>query len=139
MDDFTLKQFTSLDQATSTANYVSALEAFDGIEQLQELKAIARQRGGLAPGKDILDVGCGFGLETLRLAAVGPPTGSIAGVVKSADFINDARLYDSVPFDALHTGMSCLKSMSVSIVQQRGKKQLATTTVLTAAHGWNRS
>lgn len=82
---------SNLRHSTSTANYVSALEAFDDIEQLQELKAIARQRGGIAPGKDILDVGCGFGLETLRFAAVGPPTGNIAGVDKCADFINDAR------------------------------------------------
>jgi ubiquinone/menaquinone biosynthesis C-methylase UbiE len=91
MDDFTLKQFTAVDQAASSASYVSALEAFDGIEQLQELKSIARQRGGIAPGKNILDVGCGFGLETLRLAALGPPRGLIAGVDKSADFIQGAR------------------------------------------------
>lgn len=74
-DAFSLKQFTALDQAVSTASYVSALEAFDRIEQLQELKSIARQRGAVAPGKNILDVGCGFGLETLRLAAIGPPKG----------------------------------------------------------------
>ena len=53
------------------ASYVAALEAFDAIPEMQELKALARERGGFAPGKSLLDVGCGFGLETLRLAAAG--------------------------------------------------------------------
>jgi SAM-dependent methyltransferase len=66
---------------------VRALEAFDGIPELQELKALARERGGFAPRRSVLDVGCGFGLETLRLAALG---GRLAGIDKSADFIADA-------------------------------------------------
>ncbi len=65
--------------------------ALDRIEQLQELKSIARQRGAIAPRKNIPDVGCGFGRETLRLAAIGPPRGITAGVDKSAGFIQDAR------------------------------------------------
>jgi hypothetical protein len=44
MDDISLQQFTAMDQATKVTSYVHALEAFDGIEQLQELKVIARQR-----------------------------------------------------------------------------------------------
>jgi len=90
-DDFTLKQFTALDSAADPSSYLSALEAFDGIEQLQELKALGRERGGFAPGRSILDVGCGFGLETLRLAAMGAPRGVTAGVDKSAEFIGEAR------------------------------------------------
>lgn len=66
MDDISLQQFTAMDQAGNVASYIHALEAFDGIEQLQELKVIARQCGGIARGCSILDVGCGFGLETLR-------------------------------------------------------------------------
>lgn len=87
MDDLTLRQFTAVDQAADVSAYVAALEAFDGIEQLQELKVLARERGGFAPGRSILDVGCGFGLETLRLARLG---GRVAGIDKSADFIDDA-------------------------------------------------
>jgi hypothetical protein len=45
MDDISLQQFTAMDQATNVASYVHTLEAFDDIEQLQELKVIARQRG----------------------------------------------------------------------------------------------
>ncbi len=92
--DFTLRQFSgshSVDLATDVSSYVDALEAFDSIEQLQELKALARERGGFAPGSSLLDVGCGFGLETLRLAQLGPPKGNIAGIDKSADFIEEAR------------------------------------------------
>lgn len=48
MDDISLHQFTAMDQAPNVAIYVHALEAFDGIEHLQELKVIARQRSGIA-------------------------------------------------------------------------------------------
>lgn len=91
MEDISLQQFTAMDQATNVASYVHALEAFDGIEQLQELKVIARQRGGIARGCSILDVGCGFGLETLRLASVVAPGGKVAGIDNSVDFIAEAQ------------------------------------------------
>jgi SAM-dependent methyltransferase len=90
MDDLSLKQFTSMDAAPNVKPYVKALEAFDAIPGLQELKALARDQGGVAPGRRILDVGCGFGLETLRLARLAGPSGRVAGIDKSADFIADA-------------------------------------------------
>lgn len=89
MDDLSLKQFTAVDRAADVGNYVAVLEAFDAIPQLQELKVLARRRGGIAPGKSVLDVGCGFGLETLRLAPLVAP-GEVAGIDKSADFIAEA-------------------------------------------------
>jgi ubiquinone/menaquinone biosynthesis C-methylase UbiE len=91
MDDISLQQFTAMDQATNVASYVHALEAFDGIEQLQELKVIARQRGGIARGCSIFDVGCGFGLETLRLASLVAPGGKVTGIDTSIDFIAAAQ------------------------------------------------
>ena len=60
------------------------------IPGMQELKALGRERGGVAPGRSLLDVGCGFGLETLRLAAAAGPGATVAGIDKSADFIADA-------------------------------------------------
>ena len=89
VDDLSLKQFVDMDRSGHVASYVAALEAFDGIAQLQELKVLARDRGGVGRGRSILDVGCGFGLETLRLAALAGP-GAVAGLDKSADFIADA-------------------------------------------------
>jgi 2-polyprenyl-3-methyl-5-hydroxy-6-metoxy-1,4-benzoquinol methylase len=76
-----------MDRATNVASYVHALEAFDGIEQLQELKVIARQRGGIARGCSILDVGCGFGLETLRLASLVAPGGKVAGIAAASTLL----------------------------------------------------
>lgn len=89
-DDISLRRFTAMDRAPDVAAYVAALEAFDAIPELQELKVLGRQRGGVAPGKSVLDVGCGFGLETLRLAALAK-LGRTVGIDKSADFIADAR------------------------------------------------
>lgn len=91
MDDISLREFRSLDAASDPDRYIRALEAFDGIAQIQELKNIARQRAGLAPGQRVLDAGCGFGLETLRLAGKVAPGGAATGIDKSAAFIAEAE------------------------------------------------
>jgi len=91
MVDLNLQQFTAIDETANPQAYVAALEAFDGAEQLQELKALARDLGGLAPGKRVLDVGCGFGLETARLARLVDPDGAAFGIDKSARFIAEAK------------------------------------------------
>jgi SAM-dependent methyltransferase len=90
-EDVSLRAFSAGVGAVELATYVGALEAFDGIEQLQELKALARERAGIGPGASVLDVGCGFGLETLRLRERVGPTGRVAGVDLSAAFIAEAR------------------------------------------------
>jgi SAM-dependent methyltransferase len=89
-EDISLSQFKAMDRAANVPAYVAALEAFDAIPELQELKLLGRERGGVAPGRSVLDVGCGFGLETLRLAALAGP-GKVAGIDKSADFIAEAK------------------------------------------------
>jgi len=86
-----LSKFKALNDVDSVNAYISALEAFDGITELQELKELARTCGGVAPGKSILDVGCGFGLETQRLANVAAAKGFVSGLDKSADFIREAQ------------------------------------------------
>lgn len=86
-----LSKFKALNDVDSVNAYISALEAFDGIAELQELKDLARVRGGVAAGKSILDVGCGFGLETQRLANVAGAKGFVSGLDKSADFIKEAQ------------------------------------------------
>lgn len=87
-----LHAFTDLDRAPSIQPYVAALEAFDALAQLQELKSLARQRAGIGPGSTVLDVGCGFGLETLRLAQLLQPAGRVVGIDKSAAFITEAHV-----------------------------------------------
>ncbi|WP_421724022.1 methyltransferase domain-containing protein [Bauldia sp.] len=87
-DDISLHRFTAMDKAPDTSGYIRALEAFDAIPQLQELKAIERRE--VSPGNKLLDVGCGFGLETLRLARLVEPGGTVTGIDKSADFVAEA-------------------------------------------------
>jgi len=86
-----LHAFTNLDRAPSIAPYVAALEAFDALPQLQELKVLARERARIGDGTTVLDVGCGFGLESLRLARLVEPGGRVVGIDKSADFIKEAE------------------------------------------------
>lgn len=81
--------FTDLDREGSLAPYISALEIFDARPQLQELKALARAH--IHPGDTVLDVGCGFGLETLKLAPLVEPGGKVTGIDKSAAFIKEAQ------------------------------------------------
>lgn len=91
MVDLNLQQFTAIDETANPETYIAALEAFDGAEQLQELKSLARDGGGIVPGKQVLDVGCGFGLETTRLAKLVGADGAVAGLDKSRRFIEEAR------------------------------------------------
>jgi len=88
-ENVSLNAFTAIDESGQVPTYVAALEAFDRIAGLQELKQI--ERAGLQPGDAVLDVGCGPGLETLALARRVWPGGQICGLDKSAAFIDEAR------------------------------------------------
>jgi SAM-dependent methyltransferase len=86
-----LKGFESALHGAEFAAYISALEAFDRLEQLQELKALGLGFTGVGRGSHVLEVGCGFGLETLRLAHLALPGGLVAGCDISSDFLAEAR------------------------------------------------
>jgi ubiquinone/menaquinone biosynthesis C-methylase UbiE len=86
-----LHAFSDVDRAPSIAPYVAALEAFDALPQLQELKKLAREKAGLGPGVTVLDIGCGFGLESFRLARLVQPGGRVVGIDKSAELIKEAE------------------------------------------------
>src|SRR5690349_88556 len=82
-----LHGFTQAAHGGALQAYVEALEAFDALGELQELKVLARERTRTIPGRAVLDVGCGFGLETLRLAEAVQPGGHVSGIDKSEDFV----------------------------------------------------
>jgi SAM-dependent methyltransferase len=88
-ENVSLNAFTSIDESGQVPTYIAALEAFDRIAELQELKQMARAL--LQPGDAVLDVGCGPGLETAALARRIRPGGRICGLDKSAAFIGEAR------------------------------------------------
>jgi ubiquinone/menaquinone biosynthesis C-methylase UbiE len=90
-EGISLKGFASASHGTEFSSYISALESFDRLEQLQELKALGHERTGIHDGARVLDVRCGFGLETLRLARLAAPSGSVAGCDLSSDFLAEAR------------------------------------------------
>jgi SAM-dependent methyltransferase len=87
--NLSLGDFRSLDEVKALQTYIDALVAFDGIEQLQELKRI--ERALVRPMTSVLDVGCGFGLETERLARLVAPGQAVAGIDLSAHFIVEAK------------------------------------------------
>lgn len=57
--ELSLNAFTAIDDTGQTATYIAALEAFDRIVQLQELKRLERDG---APGQR--DTGCWLRLRT---------------------------------------------------------------------------
>lgn len=87
--NLSLSEFRSLDEVKALQTYIEALVAFDGIEQLQELKRI--ERALVRPTSSVLDVGCGFGLETERLARLVASGQPVAGIDLSAHFIAEAK------------------------------------------------
>jgi SAM-dependent methyltransferase len=86
-----LRGFASASHGTEFSSYISALESFDRLEQLQELKALGHERTGINAGARVLEVGCGFGLEALRLARLVVPGGLVTGCDLSSDFLAEAR------------------------------------------------
>ena len=90
--EISLHAFTDLDaDAPDVDTYVAALEAFDRLPLLGELKALAIERSGTGPGAVVLDGGCGFGRECLRLAAAVAPGGTVTGIDASGRFVAEAR------------------------------------------------
>ena len=58
----------------SVRDYIRILDIFDGLAGIQRLKQAAVERCRLGPGRSVLDVGCGTGLETVRLAKLVAPS-----------------------------------------------------------------
>jgi ubiquinone/menaquinone biosynthesis C-methylase UbiE len=86
-----VKAFERIDQADSVQDYVHILDVFDGLAGIQRLKRAAIEECRLKPGMSVLDVGCGTGLETVRLAKLVAPSGKVIGLDASEKFLGEAR------------------------------------------------
>jgi ubiquinone/menaquinone biosynthesis C-methylase UbiE len=86
-----VKAFERIDQAESVQDYIEILDVFDGLAGIQRLKRAAIEKCRLKPGMSILDVGCGTGLETMRLAKLVAPSGTVIGIDASEKFLTEAR------------------------------------------------
>ena len=87
-----LHDFTDLNRVSDVAPYVAALESFDAIPELQELKVLARSRSRIGPGTKLLDVGCGFVLESLKLAHLVDPGVVDGGLVVDVGAASDGEI-----------------------------------------------
>lgn len=88
-EELSLNAFNAIDHTERTPTYIAALEAFNRIEQLQELKQL--ERSSIPVGSAVLDVGCGFGLETVVLACRAGHGAGVCGVDKSELFVAEAK------------------------------------------------
>ena len=86
-----VKAFEGIDNAEAVQDYIHILDVFDGLAGIQRLKRTAIEHCRLAPGMDVLDAGCGTGLETVRLAGLVAPSGRVVGVDASERFLEEAR------------------------------------------------
>jgi ubiquinone/menaquinone biosynthesis C-methylase UbiE len=86
-----VKAFERIDEADSVQDYIRILDIFDGLAGIQRLKQIAIEQCRLKPGMSVLDVGCGTGLETVRLAKMVAPSGTVVGIDASEKFLVEAR------------------------------------------------
>ncbi|WP_170472805.1 methyltransferase domain-containing protein [Ruegeria arenilitoris] len=91
MDSFSLSKFKGHSVDADTRAYIAALEAFDSAVQIQELKQLEQKSLVLPQAPKVLDVGCGFGLETLRIARRLASSAKVCGLDVSANFLAEAK------------------------------------------------
>jgi ubiquinone/menaquinone biosynthesis C-methylase UbiE len=66
------------------------LEQADRLPGVRAIQRALRQAAGLRPGMELLDAGCGIGLETARLAAEYPET-IVTGLDRNGELLEIAR------------------------------------------------
>jgi ubiquinone/menaquinone biosynthesis C-methylase UbiE len=85
------KGFQDVNRATDAEPFFQFLDAADALESIQAYRQRMLELCPIAPGQRILDVGCGVGHSTLRLAPLVGPMGHIVGLDKSEAVIREAR------------------------------------------------
>jgi ubiquinone/menaquinone biosynthesis C-methylase UbiE len=91
MDDDLASDFKDVDRAGNFALFSACLTLVESIPFFGECKRESYGLLGAAPGRRILDVGCGLGDDAAALAAIARPGGAVVGVDASRSMIDSAR------------------------------------------------
>jgi ubiquinone/menaquinone biosynthesis C-methylase UbiE len=91
MGDDLASGFQNVDRAGDFAAYLNCLTLVDSIPFFAECKRESYELLGAAPGRRILDVGCGLGEDAAALAKRVAPGGSVVGIDGSRAMIEEAR------------------------------------------------
>jgi len=86
-----VKVFEDVDHSEESRSYIDILDKFDALPGIQVLKQAAIERCRIREGMAVLDSGCGAGLETVRLARLVAPSGTVTGLDASEAFLAEAR------------------------------------------------
>lgn len=90
-DDIIASEFKDVDRAADFAVFASCLELIDSLPFFAELKRESYRLLGAAPGRRILDVGCGLGDDAAALAGLVATGGTVVGVDGSQAMVEEAR------------------------------------------------
>jgi ubiquinone/menaquinone biosynthesis C-methylase UbiE len=90
-DDIVASEFKNVDRAADFAVFSSCLELIDSLPFFVECKRESYRLLGAAPGRRLLDVGCGLGNDAAALAALVATGGAVVGVDGSQAMIDAAR------------------------------------------------
>src|SRR5262245_44971753 len=90
-EDIIASEFKDVDRAGDFAVFSSCLELIDSLPFFVECKRESYRLLGAAPGRRILDVGCGLGDDAAALAALVATGGAVVGVDSSQAMIDEAR------------------------------------------------
>ncbi len=83
--------FQNLNRVPDTNEFVQFLDAADALESIETYRRWMLDLCPPEPGQRILDVGCGVGHMSLRLAHLVGTTGEVVGLDASETFIAEAR------------------------------------------------
>jgi ubiquinone/menaquinone biosynthesis C-methylase UbiE len=84
-------RFGSVDEQSDPDYFVRFLDQVNEMPQILEVEDVAIGQLRLSPGARVLDLGCGTGADTRRLAALVGPDGEAVGIDASASMISVAR------------------------------------------------
>src|SRR5689334_25277168 len=90
-DDIIASDFKDVDHAPNFAAFSNCLELIDSLPFFAECKRESYRLLGAAPGRRILDVGCGLGEDAAAMARLVKTGGAVVGVDGSQAMIDAAR------------------------------------------------